>query len=68
MMAAVQEVAESASSTLLPTVSSSLKKRIALNPWTSMRKITFETGISDRSVRRMPKDEPGFKPHKLQKF
>lgn len=44
-----------------------IKKRVQRNPRVSMRKIARETGISDRSVRRMAKKELNLKPYKLQK-
>ena len=44
-----------------------IKKRIERNPRVSVRKVARETGISDRSVRRIVKQEFGLKPYKLQK-
>lgn len=44
-----------------------IKKRVQRNPRVSLRKIARETGISDRSVRRIAKDELNLKPYKLQK-
>lgn len=44
-----------------------IKQRLMRNPKTSLRKIARETGISDRSVRRMVKNDLAFKPYKLQK-
>jgi len=44
-----------------------IRKRIKRNARVSMRKIARETGISDRSVRRMAKEEFNLRPYKLQK-
>jgi len=44
-----------------------IKKRVLRNRLVSMRKIARETGISDRSVRRIAKNELNLKPYKLQK-
>ncbi|XP_076058393.1 uncharacterized protein LOC143035330 [Oratosquilla oratoria] len=44
-----------------------IKKRVLRNSRVSMRKIARETGISDRSVRRMAKQKLELKPYKIQK-
>ncbi|XP_054715384.1 uncharacterized protein LOC129224863 [Uloborus diversus] len=44
-----------------------IKKRVQRNPRVSMRKIAHETGISDRSVHRIAKEELNLKAYKLQK-
>ncbi|XP_054713697.1 uncharacterized protein LOC129223154 [Uloborus diversus] len=44
-----------------------IKNRVQRNPRISMRKIARETGVSERSVRRMAKEELNLKTYKLQK-
>ncbi|GFW04590.1 hypothetical protein TNCV_2226081 [Trichonephila clavipes] len=43
------------------------RKRVQRNPRVSMRQITRDMGIRDRSVRRIAKTEIGLKPYKLRK-
>ncbi|GFU41369.1 uncharacterized protein TNCV_3011831 [Trichonephila clavipes] len=45
-----------------------IEKRVQRNPRVSVRQITRDMGISDRSVRRIAKTELGLKPYKLRKF
>jgi len=44
-----------------------IRERVKRNPRVSMRKISRETGISDRSVRRIVKEDLKLKPYKFHK-
>ncbi|GFW55780.1 uncharacterized protein TNCV_121641 [Trichonephila clavipes] len=44
-----------------------IEKRVQKNSRVSMRQIARDMGISNRSVKRIPKTELGLKPYKLRK-